>query len=153
MSHFRLFRLPAKFRIDKGALKSEWLQLQKKHHPDMDRCLGSGDSAKINSAYATLLNDYSRARYMLKNNHVSLDSTQVDADFLAGIMDRSMQVDEADAPTLERLKTEYSREYNELVDSIANAFDRNDYAGGSLLVAKMGYLLRLERLLADRLDT
>src|SRR5581483_5336109 len=72
LDHFRLFGLPARYRIDAAALERAYRGVQGAVHPD--RYAGAGDaqkrlalqaSARANEAYRTLRDPIARAEYLL----------------------------------------------------------------------------------------
>lgn len=72
-SYFDLFSLPKTFFINPDHLKNIYHKLSKLYHPD--RTKSNVEFEKITSAYTTLKDDYSRAKYMYKKpmNSVSPD--------------------------------------------------------------------------------
>ena len=94
---FGLFGLPIEFDIDKNALKSALLSLQKQHHPDrVDANKTSTNQASlINHAYQILFHDDSRAAYMLELSDQTVDLSQSidDWDFLDEMMDLRIRLD------------------------------------------------------------
>lgn len=72
MNHFKLLGLPNQFELDGGLLSAQFLELQKRFHPDnfatsseRDRLLSVQKAAQINDAYQTLKNPVTRAEYIL----------------------------------------------------------------------------------------
>lgn len=96
---FGLFGLPIAFDIDKNALKSALLSLQKQHHPDRDANKASTNQASlINHAYQVLSHADSRAAYLLELSGQAVDLSQSinDRDFLDEMMDLRIRLDTTD---------------------------------------------------------
>ncbi len=96
---FGLFGLPIAFDIDKNALKSALLSLQKQHHPDRDANKASTNQASlINHAYQVLSHADSRAAYLLELSGQAVDLSQSinDWDFLDEMMDLRICLDTTD---------------------------------------------------------
>ena len=69
--YFQLLDLQKKYNIDKAHLKSKYLSMQIKFHPDQatseeERRIFLEQSMKLNEAEKILKDDYLRAEYMLK---------------------------------------------------------------------------------------
>lgn len=101
---FGLFGLPIAFDIDKNALKSALLSLQKQHHPDrVDANKASTNQASlINHAYQVLSHADSRAAYLLELSGQAVDLSQSinDWDFLDEMMDLRIRLDTTDDKTV-----------------------------------------------------
>lgn len=59
--YYGVFGLPLAYDIDKGKLKTAYYTLSRTQHPDI-AARDDGSSAGLNSAYATLCDDFLRAR-------------------------------------------------------------------------------------------
>lgn len=72
-THFELFGLPARFRIDRDRLDSRFRELQRVVHPDrfasatdQERRLSVQQAARINEGYRVLKDPLQRGRYLLE---------------------------------------------------------------------------------------
>ncbi|MDF2155572.1 co-chaperone HscB [Vibrio sp. CAU 1672] len=83
MNHFELFGLPTQFKLDGSLLSSQFLELQKRFHPDnfaaaseRDRLMAVHKAAQINDAYQVLKNPISRAEYILAEQGTDIRGEQ-----------------------------------------------------------------------------
>ena len=75
--YFALFRIKPQFKIDRQALESAYLTVQKQVHPDL-HATGSDAEKRVsmqmatlaNSAYRTLMNPIQRGLYQIGRAHV-----------------------------------------------------------------------------------
>ncbi len=71
MNHFEFFGLTISFDLDVAFVKTKYLLMQQKFHPDaaksnIEKIERLENSMKLNEAYKTLLNDYLRAAYIFE---------------------------------------------------------------------------------------
>lgn len=128
MNHFELFNLPVALDIDLASLKSSFLNLQQKYHPDKaeDKDQALIKSSEINQAFKTLSQVDSRAAYLLslkKQDH-HLDQSISDFEFLQSALEIREQLDEA---TSQEHLTTLKQEVFQWMDGLVREF-KIDYA-------------------------
>lgn len=70
---FSLFNITPAYRINLPQLKAAYLKLQKTHHPDVIASSSATSSADINLCYSTLTNPLQRAKYIMKQENISVN--------------------------------------------------------------------------------
>jgi molecular chaperone HscB len=82
-NYFDLFSIPTEFNINKELLFSRFIELQNKYHPDKqinklqsEKILLAQLSQEINKAYKILLNDKTRAEYLLKLQGITINQEE-----------------------------------------------------------------------------
>lgn len=87
------------FQINPLALRTEFLTLQAKHHPDKQpprqRTQAESLSASINEAYRTLADPLLRAEYLLRLQGLPLTEMKPQEDLLAAVMDAHETIERA----------------------------------------------------------
>jgi molecular chaperone HscB len=125
-NHFELFGLPARFRIDAGALDRAYRALQAEVHPDRfagaadpERRLALQGSARVNEAYRALKDPVERARYLLALRGVDAfdeTDTRLPLPFLEAQLERRERAAEAaeagDADALDAIVREVRNEFD-----------------------------------------
>lgn len=119
------------FKLDKSALRKEFLQLQAKAHPDLhvakDKARAEATSAYINEAYKTLLNPLSRAQYLLSLRGVDIANDErakvEDPDLLMNVLDIREQIEEADDKKIVLLKLENDDRIAESEEKLNRIFE------------------------------
>jgi molecular chaperone HscB len=107
MNYFELFGLPTQFELDGSLLSSQFLDLQKRFHPDNFALAQEGErlqsvqkAAEINDAYQTLKSPLSRAEYLLALNDVDIrgeQHTMQDSAFLLEQMELREELEEIES--------------------------------------------------------
>ncbi|HAG52446.1 MAG TPA: Fe-S protein assembly co-chaperone HscB [Alphaproteobacteria bacterium] len=82
MNYFDLFNLKPTYQLDKDALQSTYLQLQKKYHPDNcdsveDQLQSVEKVIEINTAYDVLSDNVKLLEYYLKHTGISLSEKEI----------------------------------------------------------------------------
>jgi len=169
-NHFELFGLPARYRIDAGALERAYRDLQGAVHPD--RFAGAGDtekrlalqaSARVNEAYRALRDPVSRAEYLLSLRGVDATSetdTRLPVAFLARQLERREAAEEArgerDARALAKLIDEIRGDAADLAVEVERALDGDDAEAARMRVRELRFLAKvaddLEALAAAEVD-
>ncbi|KAG5988330.1 hypothetical protein E4U43_004785 [Claviceps pusilla] len=151
------------FQIDPRALRSEFLSLQAKHHPDKQQQQSQSEqqplSSTINQAYRTLLDPLLRAEYLLSQHgfpptdeSATLDQQDgVDeARLLALVMDAHEQVEEArSADDLHALQAENEARIAESERILGRAFAEGDWAGARREAVRLKYWGRIRGAVRD----
>lgn len=153
--HFALFALPVRFAIDEKALESAHKAVQSKVHPDRfasgtaaERRVAMQWAARANEAYRTLKSPLARAAYLCERAGVPIEAesnTAMPRPFLLQQMEWREAVEEArrsgDVVQLASLEQTMAAERNRLVDTIADAIDRDgDYAAAARLVRQLMFI-------------
>lgn len=103
LSKFELFNVKSTYRINKTKLYKEYCQLQKLVHPDLIISFNDKEAIKeaenassfISKSYHLLLNDYERAKYLLKEVYNSdCDVINLYDNDLEAIMNMNFRVEE-----------------------------------------------------------
>ena len=140
-NHFDLFRLPASFSIDPGALDAAYRDVQGQVHPD--RFVNATDSEKrvamqwatrANEAYQTLKNPQKRAQYMCELNGIDLQTesnTAMPMQFLMQQMEWREALGDAkaarDLDALEALDAEVGNDRKARMVQIGQQIEAGDY--------------------------
>lgn len=103
-NYFELFNLAPRFQIDRSALDSSYLTIQKQVHPDMhssgtesEKRVAMQLSTLVNTAYRTLINPVQRASYLCQLHEVDPQietNTSMPSDFLMQQMTWREKLDE-----------------------------------------------------------
>lgn len=169
-NHFELFGLPARYRIDAGALERAYRELQSAVHPD--RFASAGDtekrlalqaSARVNEAYRALRDPVVRAEYLLRLRGVDATSetdTRLPVAFLTRQLERREAADEAsaegDARALAKLIDEVRGDAADLAVEVERALDGDDAEAARMPVRELRFLAKvaddLEALAATEVD-
>jgi molecular chaperone HscB len=140
-NHFDLFRLPASYAIDPGALDAAYRDVQGQVHPD--RFVNATDAEKrvamqwatrANEAYQTLKNPQKRAQYMCELNGIDLQTesnTAMPMQFLMQQMEWREALGDAkaarDMDALEALDTEVGNDRKARMVQIGQQIEAGDY--------------------------
>ena len=133
--YFALFQIKPQFKIDRQALESAYLTVQKQVHPDLHA--GGSEAEKrvsmqmatlANSAYRTLMNPIQRGLYLCAKNGVDPQletNTAMPATFLMQQMEWRETLDEArDNPVkLEELYAQVEKTKKEVLLEVEQAID------------------------------
>jgi len=152
-NYFELLGLKAQYSINQAKLKSQYLAMQVKFHPDraaneQERRSFLEKSMRLNEAEKTLKNDYLRAEYMLKlsgvefNDRVLKDVLTVDE--LEEIMEANELVDSSeDLEYLQKMVQNKSQEKDKMVLELSSYFEVNNLAKALDLTVRLKYLTNL----------
>ena len=133
--YFALFQIKPQFKIDRQALESAYLTVQKQVHPDLHA--GGSEAEKrvsmqmatlANSAYRTLMNPIQRGLYLCAKNGVDPQletNTAMPATFLMQQMEWRETLDEArdNASKLEELYAQVEKTKKEVLLEVEQAID------------------------------
>jgi len=162
-NYFELFGLPVGFEIDAKALTERYRDLQRALHPDrfanapdQERRLSLQQAAQVNSAYETLRDPLSRARYLLQLQGVEYSdesSTINDLEFLEQQMElreRLAEIRHNDDPAtaLAGFMAQLEVSSRAQVEALRLLFAQGetvDAAKGKNLVQRMQFLRRLQQ--------
>ena len=169
-NHFELFGLPARYRVDAGALERAYRALQTNVHPDRhangsdaQKRAASQASARVNEAYRALRDPVTRAEYLLQLQGVDATgaSARLPVAFLTEQLERREAAEDTvtahDDATLARLLHDVRADAAALQDDVERALDAQNVDVASARVRELRFLARLaddvEALHADEVDT
>ncbi|OBZ87655.1 Iron-sulfur cluster co-chaperone protein HscB, mitochondrial [Choanephora cucurbitarum] len=137
------------FNIDLKALKKRFLILQQKAHPDsysqaakQELDYAQLQSSIINKAYNTLKNPLSRAQYILKQQGIEVDESESlnDPELLMEVMEFREELEEVSSEEeLKPLKQRNDERYQETVNRLQDAFEKQDYDRAKELAIELQY--------------
>ena len=133
--YFSLFQIKPQFNIDRQALESAYLTVQKQVHPDLHA--GGSDAEKrvsmqmatlANSAYRTLMNPIQRGLYLCSRHGVDPQletNTAMPASFLMQQMEWRETLDDVrhDSAGLEQLYAEVEQTKKNVLKEVEQAID------------------------------
>ena len=160
-SHYKLFpkTLPhgppprSPFTIDPWTLKSEFLQLQAKAHPDLhpgpDKKKAEALSSNINEAYKTLSDPLRRAQYLLSLRGIETAEDETakvdDAELLTEVLEAREQIEEAEKEEdLAELHKKYNKKIAQNIQELKKAFEKDDLDIAKEVVVRMRYFVNIE---------
>ena len=151
--YFQLLDLQKKYNIDKAQLKSKYLAMQIKFHPDRangeeQRRIFLEQSMKLNEAEKVLKDDYLRAEYMLKLAGAKFDDKTlrdaISSKELEEIMEMHETIDDAeDLDELKQMEQIKLQEKNKMVQELEGYFNENNLAKALDLTVRLKYLTNL----------
>jgi molecular chaperone HscB len=162
-NHFELFGLPARFRVDPGALERAYRDLQSDVHPDRhaagsdaEKRLALQASARVNEAYRALQDPVARAEYLLHLRGVDVRTETDNAlpvAFLTEQLERREDAEEAadaqDEPRLAALVEAVRADAARLQTEVEAALDAGDLERGRRRVRELRFLTKLVEDLDD----
>jgi molecular chaperone HscB len=152
LNHFEKFSLFPDFNLDDENLENQYLQLQKKFHPDNlinqdkeSQERAALDSITINEAYKVLKNPVSRAIYLLKLKGINIDEdnceVKPDQETLMLILELKEKLfasnDEQEAL---KIKDYATSEIKKIIAEVAEIFKNQDYKTAAQKLIKVKYL-------------
>ena len=158
-NYFELFGLPVAFAIDGNDLAGRYRTLQRNFHPDkfahasdQERRLSVQLSARLNEALQTLKDPVKRGRYLLQLKNIATDEetdTVMTPAFLMQQMElREQLADACDAATLERIRAQIDRQFNEKLTQLATCLQSAaaaDWLEARGLVRELQFLQKLKQ--------
>lgn len=149
LSKFELFNVSKTYKINKTKLYKEYCQLQKLVHPDLIISFNDKEAIKeaenassiISKSYHLLLNDYERAKYLLKEVYNSdCDMINLNENDLEVLMNINFNVEEIE--NFEEIDKEQCRIEGFLKDvqvEIENLFENIEKEGKIEFVERVSY--------------
>ncbi|CAH0524867.1 co-chaperone HscB [Vibrio hippocampi] len=159
MNHFELFGLPVQFQVDGSLLSSQFLELQKRFHPDnfathseRDRLLAVQKAAQINDAYDVLKRPISRAEYLLAQHGVDIRAEQQtlqDPMFLMEQMELREELEDiADSDTADEqlfdFDTKVSKMYQQQLSELEQHLTASEWPVAADGVRKLKFIAKLQ---------
>ena len=155
-NYFALLAVEPVFDVDLSALEKIYFTKQREFHPD--RQIGKTDAEKqkailasmeINAAYQTLKDPLKRAQNLLEMQGIWVNSEGKDTvkptpELLMEMMTLREEVAECNSIiALEKLEAHSTREHQHCVQSISDAFAKNDLQQAAMGALRLRYLEKL----------
>lgn len=139
------------FPINLRALRSEFLQLQAKAHPDLhqpsQKTKADANSAHINEAYRTLQSPLLRAQYLLslRGMQVADEAAKIDdPEFLMEVMEVRERIEDVEAVEgLEEMVEENRERLRECEEKLGEAFEKGDWQGAGEQAVRLRYWINV----------
>lgn len=166
-NHFELLGQQQCFGLDKAALEQRYRELQAEVHPDRhahlpeaERRLSLQWATQVNSAFQTLKQPLSRARYLLQLQGIDTQeetNTAMPADFLMEQMEWREAIEDTratqDVNALESLSRRLQKEMHAMHDTLAQQLDaEHDYSAAALTVRKLKFLDKLDEEIGNAIE-
>jgi len=157
-NYFSLFSLSDAFEVDLSALKSEYLKLQQKCHPDKYASRPEAEqhqavklTAYLNQAYDALKSPLKRAIYMLELRQVDFDldsQIQTDTEFLMSQLVLREQLEAAAGANdpfaeLDQLLLQANQDYTTHQNEFVGFYASEDWDGAIKSIHKMMFASKL----------
>jgi molecular chaperone HscB len=167
-THFELFGLDPRFRIDVARLDNRYRDIQSQVHPDkfahasdVEKRLSMQWATHANEAYQTLKSPLQRARYLLHLNGVSTQeetNTAMSPDFLLQQMEWREGIGDAkmtnDVDALEHLQTRLRHETLAMQERLAKLIDdEKKYEAAAEQVRMLRFMEKLREEINDALES
>jgi Fe-S protein assembly co-chaperone HscB len=153
MNHFKKFNLSEGFNIDKSALKKKYLALHIQYHPDKaatpeEKISFLNSSIELNEGYKILLDDLSRASYLLKQFGFDILNEErrfnIDANILSDAITAREQLEEyEDLALLQEFQLKQTEHRNDILFSLEKYFTNKDYTNAANETIKLKYTQKL----------
>jgi molecular chaperone HscB len=159
MNYFELFGLPTQFELDGSLLSSQFLDLQKRFHPDNFALAQEGErlqsvqkAAEINDAYQTLKSPLSRAEYLLALNDVDIrgeQHTMQDSAFLLEQMELREELEEIESmqdaeEALFSFDGRVNKDYQIELQTLALELAQQNWLDAAISVRKLKFIAKLK---------
>ena len=159
MNYFHLMSLEERYDICKDSLETNYIALQKQHHPDNNLNQFNGleimnQAIEINKAYETLGDNLDRAIYMLKLYNISLDSAEkIDTNMLLDILDRREYIESLNDNTkLQESLDTVQNDIDDLYAILVELFNKKNYQAALDITIQLKYLVNIEKLIKKYLS-
>ena len=155
VDHFARLGLGRGFDLDDGRLERNYVDFQRRLHPDrfakrsaLERRHSAEQTASLNEAYQVLKNPLSRALYLLSLEGVGLDGeggrTIDDPELLMeSIETREALAEAADTAAIEAIASANATAVARCESDLAGAFAAGELAGAKRLTTRLRYLVKL----------
>jgi molecular chaperone HscB len=156
---FELFELPVSCPVDKKALRTRYMALQREFHPDkyaaaddQHRRMAVQIAARVNQAHDTLSDPLKCAEYCLELQGVDIDA-ETDSSMDTGFLMEQMEwreklediTDAGSADALNELRSEIAGRIELIGSQTAEKLDQQDATGARELVRKWQFLFKIDR--------
>ncbi len=144
MDYFAIFGLEPHPDLSTEDLLNKYLELQARHHPDVKQSVDMDDYIdKINLAYQTLNDEYSRMVYILELKNIILEDIEVDQDFLQELVLTEMGYREADIPSQFEMTKQISATMMDLMQFAKRNIIDGDYQSAALCLVKCKFYSKI----------
>lgn len=130
-NYFDIFGVKSNYIIDKIKLSNDFKNIQKNIHPDILKDSNSSlYSSIVNIAYKTLLDDISRAKYLLKiNKYTEEKNITQDTSKLIGFYKAQEEIEnEEDNTKLKQIKNNTLNDIEKIKGSLKGLFENKKYS-------------------------
>lgn len=142
-NHFATFSLPVTFEIDLMALESQYLDFQKKFHPDSANSSDIENSIAINEAYKILSDPLRRAAHILQLNNIDIenDSTapKVDMKTLTEVLELQEQIAEISSEEISSLQKEVRNKIKLILKEVTDNLAEKNFPLAAQILIKAKY--------------
>ncbi len=153
MNYFEIFGLQQSFEIDTKQIKNTYLLLQKKYHPDKakndeEKISFLNLSIELNEGYKLLMNDLTRAEYILKLAGMDLNDERsthrIDNMILSNALaDRELLEELSSLDEILKFQHNKLAEENEILLKLKYEFKSQNYKQALSETIKLKYHLKL----------
>jgi molecular chaperone HscB len=146
------------FPINRRSLRSEFLRLQSRYHPDLhpssSKPQAEATSAAINEAYKTLLNPLLRAQYLLSLQGVDVANDETlkveEPELLMVVLEAHETIEEAASPAdLESLTAENEERIARSEEVLEGAFREHDIDRAKREAVRLRYWVNVRQAVSD----
>ncbi len=154
MDYFAIMSIEKKYDIDKERLELNFIELQKKYHPDN----GNDDIHKIlevNKAHDILSSDLKRAIYLLKMHNIDIENESekinIDKTLLNEIfLQREYVEDLTDKELLNRVFDDTNNQIKAITEKLSELFNSEGYIEAIGFTVKFKYLDNLKKIIQKK---
>ena len=152
-TYFELLGFQPSFNVDLASLESAYFKVQRDYHPDRfvgkpaeERVMAAQRSADINKAYETLKNPLTRAQYLLHLQGIEVGTDHDTVKPSQAILAETLEWrEEAEDPNeWPRLIAMLKNEYNQALQTIAQAYGLKDWVVMGQETLRLGYIIKTQ---------
>ncbi|KAI0094895.1 Co-chaperone Hsc20 [Irpex rosettiformis] len=151
-SLYEIMEIPedVRFDVDEDLLKRNFRQIQRVIHPDKWSSKGPGAyelaaemSSRVNKAYKTLLNPYTRAEYLLQKEGLEISESDgvQDPELITEILELRMAVEEAESQEdVDEIRAENADNIKVVIDNISTYVEGGNWEAVKRETIKLKYM-------------
>ncbi len=148
MNYFEIFDIEEKFEIDKNLLQYRYIELQRKHHPDIseaDKLKQMQFVTDLNNGYRILKDDYSRAAYYLKLRNIDIlsekqNNIKISSEMLINILEKREELEETRSEDqLLKMKSNELAQREENLRLISECLEKNEIESAAICTMLLKY--------------
>ncbi|XP_044736578.1 iron-sulfur cluster co-chaperone protein HscB [Chrysoperla carnea] len=159
-NYFQVLGVSEKFDLDTKEVTQRYRYLQTLLHPDKfatksdeEKDISAEWSSILNKAYSTLHNPLERGLHLLALNGFSIDQEQTNPDLLAQILMKFEEAESAsDSKDIDKLRENNRSTFQELVNKVSLAFQKQDYIQAKELLLEMKYYESIHKDLKEKME-
>jgi len=162
MNNYKILNLTQSFEINLSQLEQNYLQEQKKFHPDnastdKEKFEFLSISTNLNVAYNILNDDYLRGIHLLKllgeDLSDEISRNNLNSDFLTLVFNLSEKLEEMNnLEDLEKFIEDIKNEKDKLISKISLFFKNKDLNNAATSLMKLKYYNNLEKQIEDKIN-